>query len=125
MEPGEELGCGSPGMQNTGPPGITHGRRDGPGSVDGFASSSVETGEFGSLGMMEDVQFALVCAEPSMEFSHGRRGEKVHDFHCVLKNHSILKKLTVNALSRNQSSLGELKTCHTVSQPPAGHGPLG
>lgn len=58
----------TPGVQSTGSPGITHGRWDGPGSVDGFGSSSVGTREFGSLGAVEDVQFVLVCAEPNMTY---------------------------------------------------------
>ena len=58
----------TPRVQSTGPPGITHGRRDGPGLADGFGSSSLETREFGFLGMMQDVRFVLVCSEPNMEY---------------------------------------------------------
>lgn len=41
---------------------ITCGRQDGPGLVDGFGSSSLETREFGFLEMMQDVRLVLVCS---------------------------------------------------------------
>lgn len=61
-------------------------QQDGPGLVDGFGSSPLETREFGSLGMMWDVRLVLVCSSP------GKRGEKVRIFHRMLKKIAMIPK---------------------------------